>query len=1434
MESKGGLISKFLSPIQQLDLVNELVFANRFDEAIEIISFTNIDLSKEDKIIEYIFESFKEKLYGSFHNVETAIGEKNVLDKMFDDEYLKTFISLIDNIPSLWNKVELWLKTKLIQYTISNNGRLFDKIFYDQVTLKFIHKYSTTFENIDNGVQIEDSEIELLLTLLEKIFLWTEKISKNCDMELDGILLYLQGSNIESIAVSSSKLMRWKEKNIVNHCLNDTTFDKLTWKSIEYIYQNVGTYQWKERNALCFHLRYLTISEDTTQNLLNFIKTDTYWKQLQLALNHRIHENRKLALSILKLTIKKLLTISEPFESETFSWVPSAKGQFVKSWEKFTTLYEIVALDTALNQIQAARQDILNLFKDQYINSSWSLILFATGLHSSMESVRKYILSLIFQVEDLSVFSSNLDILQNTILLSTMQAQFYNVESLDCPYGDKVSDFVSQILAASETKTSDILTCIFNLLIKEGSSFDPARIYMSYGVLKYLENTNNSKLSLENINQLRKLFQFECEEEIFEMSQQTIYLKMLLYVQPDVHIQHWLETLKTHLICTHYDYKYFRKVFFQLKYYAVNKFNIETCTKQLHEDYDILLYLIFDIRPATPTKEFLVGLCKSKFSNNGCFKDEIYNVIELGITNDDTLGDEISLLIDHLKSDEEKMEKLYNIINMKEINNEFNVTRLRCACNISSLYLKQGKDNKKEITLEEIFPVYDKMLQYYRNEGRSAAISTKDKDFASCFDLISDILKENLKKELSNIDDVLLISANCVERDNGHYHGNLAITKLLSYILDHVYDIHPEEYPRISLISTVWSIMSSLWNNLNGDRLVLKERVLHLKVIETLFHKEFLKHAIVGEDEVSFLINHSLCDIGRDICNLSVSRRGFLPLLGKKVFEFSKLVKNQDKFGKNYLSLVVLSVYSFIRSQIPDNIFKLKPVIGNLYDHKLNTDENDKSSLYTEVYGPPEMSVRTSIINAVINFNDEFRDGLIKFIITETNAINAIKRIDGPEEAQRVLLWELCILCLALMETLDTDFELVISMIESLKTEASPLVRILKEWFIAFVFTAFNSEGRNKFQGTELFALMEDHSQPVVTVSAQKILYISLKALFYLTPSKRSNELLNRFVSSLITNATSNKPLIRHFSNSLILSFWPAFKNVLEKDKNLNNIFEKLYSNAKSAQIVGKYRSGDANTWNVLNLTLTNIFGGMLRKMTDHNTSYISKKEFTESLTDLPSTVFIGEDEEEDWLSKRDIKGSGNKNNKFESSTDGPSPLQTKSGAWETVLDLDNDKSNESVKRSDLIVLSSLVDKPPNLGGICRLCDVLGVGLLTVQDIRVKNHPQFKNVAVTADKWMPMKEVPVVDITEFMKQKKKEGYTLIGLEQTDRSVKLNDEYKFPKKSLILLGTEAHGIPGDLLSELDLCLEIQQFGVIRSMNIQTATAVIVHSYTIQHM
>lgn len=52
--------------------------------------------------------------------------------------------------------------------------------------------------------------------------------------------------------------------------------------------------------------------------------------------------------------------------------------------------------------------------------------------------------------------------------------------------------------------------------------------------------------------------------------------------------------------------------------------------------------------------------------------------------------------------------------------------------------------------------------------------------------------------------------------------------------------------------------------------------------------------------------------------------------------------------------------------------------------------------------------------------------------------------------------------------------------------------------------------------------------------------------------------------------------------------------------------------------------------------------------------------------------------------------------------------------------------------------------------------------------------------SVTAEKWVPIVEVPVSSVKIFLEKKKQEGFSILGLEQTANSVPL-DKYTFPKK-----------------------------------------------------
>ncbi|KAM4695404.1 putative methyltransferase TARBP1 [Discoglossus pictus] len=155
-------------------------------------------------------------------------------------------------------------------------------------------------------------------------------------------------------------------------------------------------------------------------------------------------------------------------------------------------------------------------------------------------------------------------------------------------------------------------------------------------------------------------------------------------------------------------------------------------------------------------------------------------------------------------------------------------------------------------------------------------------------------------------------------------------------------------------------------------------------------------------------------------------------------------------------------------------------------------------------------------------------------------------------------------------------------------------------------------------------------------------------------------------------------------------------------------------------------------------------------------------------------------------------------------------------------------KSNGS-----LIVVASLIDKPTNLGGLCRTSEIFGASALVVDSLQHVNDKQFQYLSVTAEQWLPLVEVKPSQLLEYLQLKKTEGYTIIGVEQTAKSSNLT-EYSFPEKSLLLLGNEREGIPANLIHHLDVCVEIPQQGIIRSLNVHVSGAVLIWEYTRQHI
>lgn len=151
--------------------------------------------------------------------------------------------------------------------------------------------------------------------------------------------------------------------------------------------------------------------------------------------------------------------------------------------------------------------------------------------------------------------------------------------------------------------------------------------------------------------------------------------------------------------------------------------------------------------------------------------------------------------------------------------------------------------------------------------------------------------------------------------------------------------------------------------------------------------------------------------------------------------------------------------------------------------------------------------------------------------------------------------------------------------------------------------------------------------------------------------------------------------------------------------------------------------------------------------------------------------------------------------------------------------------------RQQIIVVASLIDRIPNLAGLARTCEVFKASSLALADANVLQDKQFQLISVTAEKWVPIIEVRVNGVKNFLEKKKQEGFAILGLEQTANSIPL-DKYCFPQKTVLVLGREKEGIPADIIHVLDACIEIPQLGVVRSLNVHVSGAIAIWEYTRQ--
>lgn len=87
------------------------------------------------------------------------------------------------------------------------------------------------------------------------------------------------------------------------------------------------------------------------------------------------------------------------------------------------------------------------------------------------------------------------------------------------------------------------------------------------------------------------------------------------------------------------------------------------------------------------------------------------------------------------------------------------------------------------------------------------------------------------------------------------------------------------------------------------------------------------------------------------------------------------------------------------------------------------------------------------------------------------------------------------------------------------------------------------------------------------------------------------------------------------------------------------------------------------------------------------------------------------------------------------------------------------------------------------------------------------------------------------DIEKLLAELRKNGFRIVGLEQDERAVVLND-YRPHTKTALLLGEEVDGLAPDLRNQCDDLIEIPMFGRKESFNVSVAAGIALYNLTIR--
>jgi tRNA G18 (ribose-2'-O)-methylase SpoU len=144
---------------------------------------------------------------------------------------------------------------------------------------------------------------------------------------------------------------------------------------------------------------------------------------------------------------------------------------------------------------------------------------------------------------------------------------------------------------------------------------------------------------------------------------------------------------------------------------------------------------------------------------------------------------------------------------------------------------------------------------------------------------------------------------------------------------------------------------------------------------------------------------------------------------------------------------------------------------------------------------------------------------------------------------------------------------------------------------------------------------------------------------------------------------------------------------------------------------------------------------------------------------------------------------------------------------------------------SGVVLVLDNVRSAHNTGSAFRTADAFGVDKVYLGGIcPVPPSPELRKVALGAEEVVPFEQV--ADVPALVCRLKAQGYTVVAVEQTVHSVKLDRFRREPgRRYALVFGNEVDGVQQAVVDACDFALEIPQQGTKHSLNVSVSIGIV---------